>query len=86
MSFDIKKMTKRELNVGLKDQKIRYGVGAALALISVFLANIPLLLIGGILLASAHLRWCPVYSGLGRSTVESGEEQTGSTGSSQTNH
>lgn len=85
MSFDIKKMTKRELNVGLKDQKIRYGVGAALALLSVFLANIPLLILGGILLASAHLRWCPVYSGLGRSTVEPGEEQTGSTGS-QANH
>jgi len=79
MSFDIKKMIKRELNVGLKDQKIRYGVGAGLALVSVFLANIPLLIIGGILLASAHLRWCPVYSGLSKSTVDPSEEQAGST-------
>lgn len=81
MNFDIKKMTKRELNVGLRDQKVRYGVGAVLALISVFLANIPLLIIGVILLASARLRWCPVYSGLGRSTVDPSEEQADSTGS-----
>jgi hypothetical protein len=85
MSFDIKKMTKRELNVGLKDQKIRYGVGTALALVSVFLANIPLLIIGVILLASARLRWCPVYSGLGRNTVDPAEEQVSST-SSQADH
>ncbi|MGX2039129.1 YgaP family membrane protein [Methylocaldum sp. MU1018] len=80
MSFDIKKMAKRELNVGLKDQKIRYGVGIGLTLISVFLANIPLLIVGSILLASARLRWCPVYSGLGRSTVDPTEEQASSAG------
>ncbi|HYE36598.1 DUF2892 domain-containing protein [Methylocaldum sp.] len=79
MSFDIKKMTKRELNVGLKDQKIRYGVGAGLALLSVFLANIPLLILGGALLASARFRWCPAYSGLGKSTVDPSEEQVSST-------
>lgn len=75
MSFDVKRMLKRECNVGLKDQKFRYGVGIAALAVSVFLANIPLLLIGGILVGSARLRWCPVYSGLSRSTVQPGEEQ-----------
>ncbi len=74
MSFDVKRMFKPELNVGLKDQKIRYGVGIAALLISVFLANIPLAIIGGILVGSAKMRWCPAYSGLGKSTVQPGEE------------
>jgi hypothetical protein len=43
-------------------------------LLSVFLANIPLLLIGIVLVATAKLQWCPVYSGLGKSSVEPGDE------------
>ncbi|HUL11297.1 MAG TPA: DUF2892 domain-containing protein [Methylococcaceae bacterium] len=73
MSFDFKKMLKRELNVGLKDQKIRYGTGCVSLLASVFLGNIPLLVLGGILVASAYLRWCPAYSGLSKSTVDPNE-------------
>jgi hypothetical protein len=79
MSFDVKRLLKPELNVGLKDQKIRYGVGIGALLLSVFLANIPLLIIGGALVGSAKTRWCPVYSQLGKSTVQPGEEQTAST-------
>lgn len=76
MSFDVKRMLKRECNVGLKDQKVRYGVGIAALVVSVFFANIPLLVLGGILVGSAKLRWCPVYSGLTKSTVQPGEEQS----------
>lgn len=75
MSFDVKRMLKRECNVGLKDRKIRYGVGIGALLVSVFLGNIPLLVIGGILVGTAKTRWCPVYSGLTRSTVQPGEEE-----------
>ena len=74
MSFDVKRLLKPELNVGLKDQKIRYAVGIGALLISVFLANIPLAIIGGVLVASAKLRWCPAYSGFGKTTVRPGEE------------
>ncbi len=73
MSFDLKRMLKRELNVGLKEQKIRYRVGSGLVLASVFLGNIPLLVLGGILVATAFMRWCPAYSGMGRSTVDPNE-------------
>lgn len=78
MSFDFKRMLKPELNVGLKDQKTRYGVGIALLLVSVFLANIPLLLVGGVLVGTAKMRWCPAYSGMGKSTVLPGEESAAS--------
>jgi hypothetical protein len=73
VNFDFKKMLNRELNVGLKDQKIRYGVGCVSLLASVFLGNIPMLLLGGVLVTSAYLRWCPAYSGLGKSTVDPNE-------------
>ncbi len=73
MSFDFKRALQREVNIGLKERKLRYGVGSALLLISVFWGNIPLLLIGSILVVTAFTRWCPVYSGLGRSTVDPNE-------------
>lgn len=76
MSFDVKRLCKPELNVGLQDRKIRYGVGIVALLVSVFLANIPLLLVGTGLVVSAKTRWCPMYSGLGKSTVRPGEETT----------
>ena len=73
MSFDFKRALQREFNVGAKEQKIRYGVGIGALVVSVFLANIPLLLIGLVLVVTAKLQWCPAYSGLGRSSVEPGE-------------
>lgn len=74
MAFDYKRMMQRELNVGLKDQKVRYAAGCAAILISVFLGNIPLLLLGSGLVITARLRWCPVYSGMTKSTVNAAEE------------
>ncbi|MCU0735713.1 MAG: DUF2892 domain-containing protein [Methylotetracoccus sp.] len=77
MAFDYKRMMQRELNVGLKDQKIRYAAGCTAILISVFLGNIPLLLLGAVLVVTARLRWCPVYSGMTRSTVDPNEDTSG---------
>ena len=74
MSFDYKRMLKREFNVGAKEQRIRYGVGIGLLLLSVFMANILFLLIGTVLVATAKMQWCPVYSGMNKSTVLPGEE------------
>lgn len=74
MSFDYKKALKREFNVGAKEQKTRFGVGIALLVLSVFLANIPMLLIGVLLVATAKMQWCPVYSGIGKSSVQPGDE------------
>jgi hypothetical protein len=73
MTFDIKRALVRELNLGEKERNIRYGVGAAAILLSVFMGDIFLLLIGGMLVATAFMRWCPIYSGLGRSTVETAD-------------
>jgi hypothetical protein len=70
MRFDIKKMTKFELNLGSKEQKIRYWLGCGMLLVSVVLANIPLLIVGGMLTASAYTRWCPIYSGLGKNSLD----------------
>lgn len=76
MSFDYKRAMKREFNVGGKEQRLRYSIGIGSLLISVFLANIPLLLVGVVLVATAKLQWCPVYSGLSKSSVEPGEQPT----------
>ena len=73
MSFDFKRALKKELNIGLKEQKIRYAAGSALLLISVFLGNIPLLFLGALLVYTGFSRWCPAYSGLGKSTVDPNE-------------
>ena len=74
MSFDFNRAMKREFNVGSKEQKTRYGVGLALLLVSVFLAKILMLLIGIMLVATAKMQWCPVYSGLNKSSVEEGDQ------------
>lgn len=87
MAFDYKRMMKRELNVGLRDQKVRFGAGSATILVSVFLGNIPLLLLGSYLVISARLRWCPVYSGMTRNTVGPAEEaSSGCCGSHGAHH
>lgn len=74
MSFNYNRMLKREFNVGTKEQKIRYGVGIVLLLVSVFMANIPFLLIGVTLVSTAKMQWCPVYSGMNKSSVMPGDE------------
>lgn len=74
MSFDYQRALKREFNVGGKEQKLRYIVGIAMLLVSVFLANIALLLIGLVLVVTAKMQWCPVYSGLSKSSVLPGDE------------
>lgn len=73
MSFDFKRALKKECNIGLKEQKIRYAAGSAMLLLSVFLGNIPLLLLGSVSVATAFSRWCPAYSGLNRSSVDPNE-------------
>lgn len=74
MSFDYQRALKREFNVGSKEQKLRYIVGIAMLLVSVFLANIALLLIGLVLVVTAKMQWCPLYSGLNKSSVLPGDE------------
>lgn len=74
MSFDFKKMLKKEgINVGLKEQKARYGAAAAAGLLSVFLGNVTLLLLSIALAATGFVRWCPAYAGLGRNTCDPNE-------------
>jgi UTP-glucose-1-phosphate uridylyltransferase len=73
MKFDVKRALVKEVNVGLKEQKIRYGAGSAVLLASVFAGNIPLLVIGSVLVGTAFTRWCPAYSGLNKTTVDPNE-------------
>ncbi len=68
MNFDYKRMMKFEHNVGDKEKKIRMGVGAALIVISLFMASIFLLIVGLVLVATGYSGWCPAYSGLGKNT------------------
>lgn len=67
-SFDIKKV-KYEINVGSKDQNIRYIGGAVLLGASVFLGSVPLLILGGLLVVTAFTRWCPAYSAFQHNTL-----------------
>lgn len=73
MSFDFKRALKKELNIGLKEQKIRYGAGSAMLLLSLFYWHIPLLLLGIVVLGTAFTRWCPAYSGFNKTTVDPNE-------------
>ena len=72
MSFDVKRMLKFEHNVGEKEKKYRMGAGGTLVLISLFYANIFLLLLGVVLIATGYSGWCPAYSGMNKSTVDKG--------------
>ena len=76
MSFDFKRMMKFEHNVGQKEKKYRLYGGAALLLVSIFTAQIVLLLIGLVLVATGYSGWCPVYSGLGKNTCSADETST----------
>ena len=75
MSFDFSRMLKRELNVGKKEQRIRFWAGIALLLLSLMFNNVLFIVIGVVLIVTAVLKWCPAYSGLGKSTVQPGEEE-----------
>lgn len=68
MSFDYKRMMKFEHNVGGKEKKYRLYGGAALLVISLFTAQILLLLVGLVLVATGYSGWCPAYSGMGKNT------------------
>jgi Protein of unknown function (DUF2892) len=68
MSFDYKRMMRFEHNLGEKEKKYRLYAGAALLVISIFTAEIVLLLVGLVLVATGYSGWCPVYSGLGKNT------------------
>lgn len=68
MGFDIKRALKFEKNVGEKDQKMRYLAGSISLGIAVFTGSIALLLIGIILIATGYSTWCPIMSGLGRTS------------------
>lgn len=73
MSFDFKRMMKFEHNVGAKEKQYRLYGGAALIVLSIFTAQIFLLLVGLLLVATGYSGWCPAYSGLNKSTVGADE-------------
>lgn len=77
MSFDFKRMMKFEHNVGLKEKKYRLYGGAALLVVSIFTAQIILLLAGLVLVATGYSGWCPVYSGLNKNTCSADETTSG---------
>ncbi len=64
MSFDYKRLVKFELNINAQQKKYRLYSGIAALVSSVFLASIPLLLIGLILTAEGYFGWCPLCSAL----------------------
>jgi hypothetical protein len=64
MNFDYKRLLKFELNLDDKQKKYRLYAGIAALLISVFIASVPLLLIGLILTAEGYFGWCPLCSAL----------------------
>jgi hypothetical protein len=76
MSFDFKRMTKFEHNIGEKEKKYRTYGGAALIFVSIFTAQIALLLVGLVLVATGYSGWCPAYSGLGKNTLDPAAENT----------
>ncbi|MCK5831096.1 MAG: DUF2892 domain-containing protein [Methylococcales bacterium] len=70
MSFDFKRLTSTEINIGEKEKKIRLYVGAAALFISLFTASIILLVIGVMLVATGYSRVCPAYSAMDKNTLE----------------
>ncbi|MCI0668492.1 MAG: DUF2892 domain-containing protein [Methylococcaceae bacterium] len=79
MAFEFKTRFNLEKNVGREEQQRRYALGSIALLISVFTASVPLLLLGCILLGTAKMNWCPVWSGLGKNTFEASEMKSGET-------
>ena len=66
MKFDYKRLIKFEHNVNEKEKQLRLIAGGISIVISLFLANILLLLIGLLLVTSGYIGWCPAYSALDR--------------------
>ncbi len=69
-------MIKFEHNVGEKEKKYRIYGGAALIAVSLFTAEITLLVVGIILVATGFSSFCPVYAGLNKSTCEAVDDTT----------
>lgn len=70
MSFDFKRALKFEHNVGAKEKQYRLYGGAALIVVSVFTAEITLLLVGLILVGTGFTGFCPAYAGMGKNTCD----------------
>ncbi len=73
MSFDIKKVLEFKNNVGEKEAKYRLYGGIAAVLVSIFLGNVLLLIVGVILIATGYSGYCPIYSGLDKNSLASGD-------------
>jgi hypothetical protein len=86
MSFDFKRMIKREHNVGCQEKKYRLYAGSAALVISIFTASIALLVLGLILVATGYSGWCPVYSGMNKNTNTTGEAAETTEETSDTTH
>ncbi len=74
MSFDIKRLCKREFNVGTKDQKIRLGAGVGIMIFASIIESGILMLAGLLVAGLALLKWCPAYTAMGKTTVEPGDQ------------
>ncbi len=72
LKFNWRNITKKELNIGGLDKKIRIGVGAFLILLALAKAKILILLLGIGLVATGYSGWCPGYSAFGKSTNSAG--------------
>lgn len=70
MSFDYKRLVKFEHNLGAKDKKVRLYSGVILLSVSLFTASVLMLLVGLVLVATSYSGWCPLYSGLHKSTAD----------------
>lgn len=71
MNFDYKRLLKFETNVGSKEMKIRLIVGSSLLGVSLFSADILVLLGGVILIATGYFQTCPVNTVMERNSCES---------------
>lgn len=70
MNFDYKRLVKFEHNLGAKDKKVRLYSGVILLSVSLFTASVLMLLVGLVLVATSYSGWCPMYSGLNKSTAD----------------
>lgn len=73
-------MLKLQPNVGQKDRLSRIIAGVAIMALGLFFKSW-WGIIGLLPIATAVLRWCPVYASLNISTCEAGEEKAGKAGS-----
>ena len=75
MSFDYKRLTDFNVNVGEKDKNIRLISGSILLAASLFTAKIILLVVGLVLIATGYTRVCPAYSAMEKDTLEGSESE-----------